>query len=192
MQKVREKHEIAIEMIANGGIFAKCALLLGFSLITLWLGYWLFLSSKIDQLQSSVSNEHRLKSALVAKGRQVIEQHELLNQLKSLRQRNDALESQLSKRHDSAQFLKDMHNIAKSTKINISQLQWRRMKVHTPLIMYPFSMKITGNWRSIGHFLHKLAEYPTPIVVKELMWHREHLDNELLQVNVEARVLVHQ
>ena len=145
-------------------------ILVGFGvfLLILALGTYFHLMDKYDTLKSAEQKEVVLKNDFVEKKKKSINLPLYKKQLEEVTITSDNLLKQLPNKSEMDKLLLDINQSATSKGLQIDLFKPEKEKLNDFYAELPISIKVSGDYKSMGEFAEEVSKLPRVVLLKDL------------------------
>ena len=178
---------LELDNIGHWPPLAKGMFMAFIAVIVLFLGYFLIISDKINQLNGVIAQEGVLKQEYQSKyhvaanlevfQQQMIEAEELFaNQLKSL-----------PESHETPGLLDDITFVGTTSGLDFVKLNWQPEITREIYIELPIDIQVIGSYHEFGGFVSKIAALPRIVTLHDFTIDINKTDDGDLNLNLQAK-----
>lgn len=171
----------------NAGSWPRAGKITAWSLIllvTLLLGYLLYIAPKLDTLSSSSNNEQQLLQSYEIKAFQAANLSAYQQQMTTIHQRIDQLNSQLPSERAIPGLIEAIGRQAQAHRVEIKSLKLLTEETHDAYNSQPLTLTIQGYYHNIGRFLAGLTQLERIITLHDFSLTSK---GQQLELRIDAR-----
>lgn len=150
--------ELTIENIGKWPKPIKIGVILILSLVTFCLGYYLFISSSIEKLNTLVVQETKLKTEFESLQQKTANLQAYRNQMRAMQDRFGAMLRQLPTKNEMPGLLEDISKTGIASGLTFLLFAPAPEITHDFYIELPIQIIVTGNYHQLAIFLSRVAE----------------------------------
>ena len=187
-------NDLTLDNIGQWPKAAKYAVLIIAAMLVLGLGYWLIISSKIDQYQLLEEQEVPLKAEFEMKQQQAANLQAYKNQLSIMNERFGNMLKQLPAENEMPGLLEDISKTGIASGLTFDLFAPQPEITHDFYIELPINIKVVGSYNQLAVFLSRVAQMNRIVTlhdfdVKTMPADTQKLNSgEMLEMEITAKI----
>lgn len=157
----------------------RMSLLTGIVAAIVGVGYWLYWSDLLTELETGRQSEVSLRAEYTTKVAKAVNLEELRKQKLLVEQFVGVLEKQLPSRAEMDALLTDINQAGVGRGANLEQFKPGAVQVKEYYAELPIAVKVVGNYNDLGAFSSDIANLPRIVTLNNLQIVRQPKSNQL-------------
>jgi len=183
---------LELENIGQWPPAAKLMLIIFLAIMVIFLGYMVFVSDKISQLQRVTAEEKTLKQSYKIKYH-VAANLDLFRAQMIEAEDDFAIQLRnLPNSHETPGLLDDITFIGTTSGLEFVKLEWQPEISKEIYIELPIDIEVNGSYHSFGNFVSKIAGLPRIVTLHNFKIDIKQAKNDLLNLKLEAKTYRYQ
>ncbi len=146
----------------------KLAVIIGTLALIAIIINWLFISSKVEQLENLLVEEKRLRTFFINKHKMLVNISEYKNQMTEIQQRLSTLVQLLPSANEIPTLVNQVSLAGKDSGLSFKEISILPEKDFKYYVELPIKIKVTGSYHQLGEFVSKVSVLPRIITLHDL------------------------
>ncbi len=159
--------EIDIYNIGSWPNFLKILVTIASGFLLIFIIKWLFIDSKVEELDGLLAEEKRLKSLFINKQKLLVNIDEYKGQLVTIEKRLTNLVQMLPGANEVPALVNQISQAGRETGLNFKEIAILPEKKFKYYVELPIKIKVHGNYHQLGEFISRLTDLPRIITLHD-------------------------
>lgn len=159
--------EIDIYNIGSWPNFLKILVTIIIGFLLIFIIKWLFIDSKVEELDGLLAEEKRLKSFFINKQKLLVNIDEYKGQLVTIEKRLTNLVQMLPGANEVPALVNQISQAGRETGLNFKEIAILPEKKFKYYVELPIKIKVHGNYHQLGEFISRLTDLPRIITLHD-------------------------
>lgn len=160
--------EIDIYNIGTWPNIMKAAVIIVANLAIIFIFKWLFIDSKVEELDNLIAEEKRLKVFFVSRHKLLVNITEYKAQMKEIQDRLSTLVQLLPSANEIPNLVNQVSLAGKDSGLTFKEITILPEKQFKYYVELPIKIKVNGNYHQMGEFISKVSGLPRIITLHDL------------------------